>query len=125
MSGKPLDCVETTSGVGKHDYVRIGTGEILHGPGDPLGASLRARSPDPIERYCTEKITELAMTQNEVTRLTRERDALDSMLMQLIAAKDEKDANGDSPRYRQMKVGLWERARETRAKLASGELRKP
>ena len=86
---------------------------------------LKQRSPEPIERYCVEKITELAMTQNEVTRLKRERDALDAMLMQLIAAKDEKDAHGDSPKYREMKAGLWERARETLAKLASGELRKP
>jgi hypothetical protein len=36
--------------------------------------------PEPIDRYCSEKITELAMMQNEPGRVTRERNALLAML---------------------------------------------
>jgi len=39
-------------------------------------------------------------------------EKLEAALGQLVAAKDEKDANGETPRYRAMKAGTWERARE-------------
>lgn len=49
-------------------------------------------------------------------RKQAERDArarrIESALLRLIAAKDEKDANGHTPRYRYLKQGAWEEARD-------------
>lgn len=36
---------------------------------------------------------------------------LEAALGRLVEAKDEKDANGETPRYRELKAGAWERAR--------------
>lgn len=85
----------------KHDFQPSATEPIVHGIGHPPVAA------------------------DELTAVTRERDALHAVLERLVAAKDEKDANGLTLRYCSMKRGLWERARETLIKLDAGELRKP
>jgi hypothetical protein len=94
---KPLDCVGTTGNIGKHDFQP--SGEIVHGSVQVPAAS-------------------------ELAAVIRERDALAVVLKLLIAAKDEKEARGETPLYQELKRGLWDRARHTLAKLASGELRK-
>lgn len=130
MSDKPLDCVcidLARSEVGKHDFQPSITEPIVHGIGRlPVAETvLKERSPESKEAYWAAKTIELVAAQSELDAVTRERDALHAELERLVAAKDEKEANGDSTRYRELKRGLWERARETLAKLASGELRKP
>ena len=47
-----------------------------------------------------------------IAELTKQRDQLRAALQRLVDAKDEKDANGDTPRYRELKAGAWEEARE-------------
>lgn len=104
MSGKPLDCVgvdPTSSEVGKHDFRPSPTEPIIHGPGS---------IPEVRERLLFEKVTELAFSQNETCRVTRERNAL-AHALQIIAA-----GRGGSPQRF---------AAETLARLESGELRKP
>lgn len=59
----------------------------------------------------------------ELDAALTEQDALKAALTRLVAAKDEKDANGETPRYHELKQGAWEQARETLAryeKPASG-----
>ena len=101
---------------GKHSFVPSGE-PIIHGVGDPAGAVAKPRTPEPIDRYCSEKITELAMLQNELTRVTRERDGLEKA-MAFMARHDGSDL---APAHR----AIVKMARETLAKLARGELRKP
>ena len=119
MSGKPLDCIgidPARSGVGKHAFVPSGE-PIVHGAGDPAGSS-KLRPPEPIERYCSEKITELAMLQQELTRVTRERDALVRVVHLAGAmAGQPTDANEGCR-------NICKLVRDTKDKLASGELRK-
>lgn len=62
---------------------------------------------------------------DELAAVTRERDALAVALQRLIDAKAEKDVNGETEKYRSLKSGAWETARETLTRLASGDLRKP
>lgn len=103
MSGKPLD-----SAGGKFHFRLLPTEPIIHGPGriDPV-----MRTPESRERYYTEKITELAMTQQELGRVTRERNALARALEQIATGGSSDDAQ----RF----------AAEALGKLVSGELRKP
>jgi hypothetical protein len=53
---------------------------------------------------------------DKLATVTQERDQLRAALQRLVDAKDEKDANGDTPRYRELKAGAWEEAREVLAK---------
>lgn len=111
MSGKPLDCVgvdPAKSGVGKHDFQPAPTELIIHGPGriDQV-----MRTPESRERYYCEKITELAITQQELGRVTRERNALAKAL--------ERIKSGD------VQTGIQLFAAEILAKLDVGEFRKP
>jgi hypothetical protein len=103
LSGKSLD-----SAGGRLRFQPIHSEPIIHGPGriDPV-----MRTPESRERYYSEKITELAMNQQELGRTTRERNALARALEQI--------ATSDSP------DGAQRFAADVLAKLANGELRKP
>lgn len=90
---KPLDCVENAV-TGKADFQPCPEKPIVYGVGQVPEARL-----------------------DELAAVIRERDALHDILGQLVEAKNEKDANGESPHYHELKRGLWERARETLAKL--------
>jgi hypothetical protein len=119
LSGKRLDCVgiyPDRSQVGKHDFQPNPQQPIIHGPGNPLGAVAKPRSPEPIDRYCSEKITELAMMQQELARVRRERNALANGYV-AIESGDMPDGKPASPNARQF-------AAEMLAKLEAGELRK-
>ena len=113
MSGKALDCVEidpTGSEIGKHDFRPMPTEPIIHGPGRiPLVAL--ERTAEARERYYSEKITELAITQQELGRVARERNALVKTLERIAAGGLPGGAQGF--------------AADILAKLEAGELRKP
>jgi hypothetical protein len=123
VSGKPLDCVGTDAGVGKHDFQL--SGPIVHGVGsgsieaEKLDVVLTRRSPESRERYYAEKIAELVMTQQELARVVKERDALKGCLDGIASWNEGRvvTAHFDEP-------ASARKARETLAKLASGELRK-
>lgn len=55
--------------------------------------------------------------ESEWEVLKEEKAALRAALSALVAAKDEKDAHGDTPRYRELKAGAWDRAREVLAEI--------
>ena len=119
MSRKPLDCVgidPAGSEVGKHDFRPMPTEPIIHGPGRISPVAIE-RTAEARERYYSEKITELAITQQELGRVARERDALRAAL-DFIARNDGGDL---APAHR----AIVKMARDTLAKLASGELRRP
>lgn len=48
---------------------------------------------------------------DKIKPLEKENADLREALAKLVAAKDEKDANGETSTYREMKAGAWERAR--------------
>lgn len=116
MREKPLDCVGTDSGVGKHDFQP--SGPVIHGAVTPQPAEvvLTRRSPESRERYYAEKITEGAITQQELARVTRERDALALALKKIEA--------GDLPGKKLADPNTQYFAAETLAKLTRGQLRK-
>ena len=121
MSGKPLDCVgidPAGSDVGKHDFRPMPTEPIIHGPGRISPVAIE-RTAEARERYYSEKITELAITQQELGRVARERDALVRVVHLAGAmAGHPKDANEGCR-------NICKLVRDTKDKLASGELRKP
>lgn len=103
MNGKPLDCIGTAGEVGKHDFQPAGP--VVHAVGGLAS-----------ERYFSEKITQLALTEQELRRVVRERDAL-ARVLETIESGDLPDGSLASPNAQQF-------AAETLAKLERGELRK-
>lgn len=55
---------------------------------------------------------------DELAAAIRERDLLKAALSLLVAAKDEKDLNGETAKYRELKAGAWDGAREVLAQIA-------
>ena len=111
MKEKPLDCVAVKGDVGKHDFQPCPTEPIVHAAVEPRGTG---------ERYCSEKIAELVMTQSQLAKAIAERDALKAALDKIASWGEGPVVTGmfDEPASAKM-------AREVLAKLASGELRKP
>src|SRR5262249_46492698 len=110
LNGKPLDCVGVTGGVGKHDFQPVGP--VIHGEGgSPV--KLTRRTPESRDQYYAEKITEMAITQQELTRVSRERDALAAAL-KLIET-------GDLPNGKLVDPNAQQFAAETLARLEAGE----
>lgn len=75
---------------------------------------LRRRTDEEREAYFVTKLAELV-------NATKQRDHLRAALQRLVDAKDEKDANGDTPRYRELKAGAWEEAREVLLRVPRSE----
>ena len=116
MTDKPLDCVgidPAKSQVGKHDFV------------------LTERSPESKDAYYLARITELVTARSELDAVIRERDALKDTLTFYAETENHRGkwialacgcCSEDVPPAVETDEG--ERARETLARLASGDLRK-
>lgn len=108
MSGKLLNAVGITTEAGKAD---------LSGP---IAAefTLKRRTAESQQRYYEEKIAELVLTQGQLAKAIAERDALVRVIHLAGAmAGNPKDANEGCR-------NICKLVRDTKDKLASGELRK-
>jgi hypothetical protein len=105
VSGRPLDCVGPDGQLGKHDFVPDPAAPIIHGAGGLTG-----------ERYVSEKITELALTQQALRRVVNKNIALIDALKTI--------ESGELPDGRLVSPNAQQFAAETLAKLEAGELRK-
>jgi hypothetical protein len=112
---KPLDCVGTDTGVGKHDFQPVGP--VVHAP-------VERRTLESQARYYSEKIAELVMTQSELRRVVAERDAATKESNALADALRAIEA-GELPSGKLVDPAAQQFAAETLVRLASGELRKP